>query len=151
MVTTAFDQYRKAITISRFQVPLVVDTEHADIAGNARCQHRRAAANGLHHHVRPALDSTCVHQNMGTLDAAPRRLMRECTQPSVARAFMCELPSFLAERRIQSFPDVVKQDVTSMHKLSRRREVSLRGFFLPQVADHDAAQVLSGFDQLQSG
>ena len=81
------------------EVALVVGAQHADVAGDARGQHRRAAAHRLHDHVGAAFHAAGVHQHVGALDAPARGRVRQRAEPAVAGQSPCGRARELAQRR----------------------------------------------------
>ena len=85
----------------------IVFAQHADIAGNARGQHRGSAEHRLHHHMRTALNTAGMHQHMRTLNMPARGRMRLAAQPAVMRAGGGSSPGLFTQGGIERVADVV--------------------------------------------
>ena len=61
----------------------LIGAQQAEVAIDARGQHRRAAHQRLDHHMRAALQATGMHQHMGGGNARARGGMAAASQPAV--------------------------------------------------------------------
>ena len=90
----------------------IVFAQHADIAGNARGQHRRATAHRLHHHMGATFYAAGVHQHMRALYVPARGHVWLATQPAVQRACDGGCLSLLAQVCVQRLTDMVYEQAT---------------------------------------
>ena len=122
----ALEQIGQRLRVARLEVARIVFAQHADVAGNARGQYRRAAEHRFHHHVRTALDAAGVHQHMGALNVPARGRMRLPAQPAVMRAGGGRGPGLLAQGSIERLADVVDEKTRFTGQQLRRLKQGLR-------------------------
>jgi hypothetical protein len=140
-------QIGQSLRVTRFKNTLVIIAQQAEVAIDARGQYRRAAADGLHQHMRATFQPAGVHQQVRALDTLQSLRVRQSAQPAVVRALcLCGL-SRLAKSRVQRSANVVNEDaaVCGQQPCSVHQRQGV--FFIAQVADHHHAQMAWGFGQ----
>ncbi len=141
LISAAPQQIRQALRMAGLKVAGIVFAQHADIAGNARGQHRRATANRLHHHVGATFNPAGVHQHMRALYVSARGCVRLAVQPAVQRACGGGCLSLLAQVCVQRLTDVVDEQATFARQQMRCFKQRFGRFFLAQVTHHQHAQL----------
>ena len=88
-----------------------------------------------------AFDQAGMHQDVGGLDSATRRCMRQRPEPAVQRTRLLHRLCLGTQGRVQCSTDVVEQDVGPAGQLASSAEIGLRCFFRTQMAHHERTQV----------
>ena len=129
------------------EVTAIALAQHAHVAGDARGQHRGAAAHGFQDRVCTPFHAAGVHQHVCALDALACGGARQAAEPAVVRAVKRGLARGLAQRRLQRMADVVDADALVGAQQAGGLEQRLRPLFVAQMAHHHSAQVRPGLAQ----
>jgi hypothetical protein len=138
-------QLREPGLIAKREVTWIRATEHAEVAGHAGREHRRADAGGLGDDVGAALHHRAHHQRMAASDPAERARMRQAAEPAVARLARHPVAGFLPERRVQRAADVYHlHSFFFFFRKAGEGEDGAQGIFLlAQMPDHRHAKTVA--------